>query len=191
MRHRSPSKFVSSCLLVLAAEFAVAQEPAPAPAEQPKPSEAPAAEAQRAPEQVVVIEAGTVHPVASPAISNGIVVTRGERIVAVGKKGEVEIPPNAVVHSFPTGHVYPGLVDASTDAFTDQAMRTQAALDAGASLALDLHLRHSRDDELVQFGITTAYVAVRSQGAMARPPVQLPVNLPFPLPELQGTPQDA
>src|SRR5262245_6255691 len=122
MRLRLPLLFVSTCLPVLAADIAVAQEPtAPAPTKPEAKPEVPAADAEkRAPEQVVVIEAGTVHPVASPAISNGVVVTRGERIVAVGKKGEVEIPADAVVHSFPTGHAYPGLVDASTDAFTDQ-----------------------------------------------------------------------
>ena len=68
------------------------------------------------------------------------------------------------------------------------AALSQSSLDAGAALALDLHLRHSRDDELVQAGITTAYVAVRSQGAIGRAPAPQPVQLPFPLPQQQGTP---
>jgi len=185
---RSHLPFASSLLLVLAAPWATAQEPPkpaePAPAAVPATapaattSETPAAEnapprRQRRP--TVVLEAGTVHPVSGPAIENGVVVIRGERIVAVGKKGEVEVPENAVVRAFPTGHLYPGLVDAATDAFTDVAMRGDGSLDAGAALADDLHVRGDRDDELVQAGITTAYITVRSpatlrgQGAIVRP----------------------
>ncbi len=186
---RSHLPFASSLLLVLAAPWATAQEP-PKPAE-PSPAvvtpaapaatatETPAAETAAPPRRqrrpTVVLEAGTVHPVSGPAIENGVVVIRGERIVAVGKKGEVEVPENAVVRAFPTGHLYPGLVDAATDAFTDVAMRGDGSLDAGAELADSLHIRGDRDDELVQAGITTAYITVRSpatlrgQGTIVRP----------------------
>jgi imidazolonepropionase-like amidohydrolase len=128
--------------------------------------------------QTIVIEAGTVHPVNEPAIDNGVVVVRGERIVAIGRKGDVEVPENAVVRSFPNGHVYPGLIDAATDAFTDTALRTDGSLDAGSQLSDDLRWRGDREDELVQAGITTAYVTVRSpaqmrgQGAIVRPHAQ-------------------
>ncbi|MBL8747943.1 MAG: amidohydrolase family protein [Planctomycetes bacterium] len=163
-----------------------AQEPKPAPtppptAEPPAPPLAEGGDAQD-PEPpkpgkppMLVVEAGTVHPVAGPAITNGVVVIDGERIVAVGKKGEVEVAADAIVRSFPTGHVYPGLVDAATDAFTDAALRTEAGVDAGTALADVLQRRHDRDDELVAAGITTAYVTVRSpgvvrpQGAIVRP----------------------
>lgn len=165
-----------------------AQEPPPPtpPATQPPAATAPAAPAADAQEgegarrprprrQPIVIEAGTVHPVGAPAIQNGVVVIRGERIVAVGKQGEVELPPNAIVRSFPTGHVYPGLIDAQTDAFTDASLRNDGEADGGTSLADDLRPQHDRSDELVQAGITTAYVTVRSpalvrgQGAIVRP----------------------
>lgn len=123
----------------------------------------------------MVLEAGTVHPVAGPAIADGVVVIRGERIVAVGKKGEVEVPPNAVVRSFPTAHVYPGLVDALTDAFTDDSLRNDGESDGGAPFGDDLRLQHKRSDQLAAAGITTAYIAprspslVRGQGAIVRP----------------------
>lgn len=165
-----------------------AQEPTPtppAPAAQPAPeAAAPPTAPEAAPEgarrprprrQPIVIEAGTVHPVGAPAIQNGVVVIRGERIVAVGKQGEVELPPNAIVRSFPTGHVYPGLIDAQTDAFTDNNLRSDGEADGGSSLADDLRPQHDRSDELVAAGITTAYVTVRSpalvrgQGAIVRP----------------------
>lgn len=123
----------------------------------------------------MVLEAGTVHPVAGPAIADGVVVIRGERILAVGKRGEVAIPEGAAVRSFAAGHVYPGLVDAQTDAFTDQALRSDGSLDAAAPLADELRPRGTSDDRLIEAGITTAYVAVRSgatqrgQGALVRP----------------------
>lgn len=130
---------------------------------------------RRARVQPIVIEAGMVHPVSGPAIENGVVVVRGEKIVAVGKKGEVELPPNAVVRSFPNGHVYPGLVDAATDAFALDDLRQDGGQDGGSLLADDLHKRGDRSDELAAAGVTTAYVTVRSpafvrgQGAIVRP----------------------
>ena len=168
----------------LFAVMANAQEPTPAPTpptEAPKPAMPPEQPADHAPAAdepkipVLVIEAGTVHPVSGPAIPNGVVVIDVDRIVAVGKKGEVEIPADAVVRSFPTGHVYPGLIDAATDAFTDVGVRNEAGVDAGAQLFDAMQLRHDREDDLLAAGITTAYVTVRSpglvrpRGALVRP----------------------
>ncbi len=185
---RSPSLLAATTLLLAGLPRLAAQDPTP-PAPTPPPaatgegaeSAPPSAPGER-PEgqprrrrQAIVIEAGTVHPVAGPAIQDGVVVVRGERIVAVGKRGEVEVPPNAIVRSFPDGHVYPGLVDAQTDAFADDALRQDGSLDGGAQLADDLRRRFDRDDALAAAGITTAYVTVRSpaqlrgQGAVVRP----------------------
>lgn len=171
------------CLLGALAGPAHCQEPTPEPTPAPVPEvTTPAPETppeptpRRRPRRpAVVIEAGTVHPVAGPAIADGVVVIRGERIVGIGKRGEVEVPENAVVRSFPTGHAYPGLVDAATDAFTDSALRGDAGLDAGDALADVLLRRHDREDELARAGITTAYVTLdtpallRGQGAIVRP----------------------
>jgi len=124
---------------------------------------------------ITVIEAGTVHPVSGPPIKNGVVVIRGERILAVGQQGDLQLPPNTKVHKFPDGHVYPGLIDASTDAFTDAALRRDSSLNAGSKISEGLMWTDSRDDHLIQHGVTTAYVNVRSraqlrgQGAIVRP----------------------
>jgi imidazolonepropionase-like amidohydrolase len=181
---RAPRSIIATLLAVLPL---AAQEPTPTPTPATPPAEPPAATAPAAPaenepaarprprRQAMVIEAGTVHPVAGPAIANGVVVIRGDRIVAVGKKGEVEVPANATVRSFPTGHVYPGLIDAATDAFTDASLRADGSADGGTTFVDDLRQQRTRADELVQAGITTAYVTVRSpavvrgQGAIVRP----------------------
>lgn len=184
--HAAPRSLAASLFAILAPALA-AQEPPATPPTQPPAATQPGTarpdepapnrdgEGRRPRRQTVVLEAGTVHPVAGPAIENGVVVIRGERIVAIGKKGEVDVPPNATVRSFPTGHVYPGLVDAQTDAFTDNSLRGDGGSDGGATFADDLRKQDNRSDELVQAGITTAYITVRSpalvrgQGAIVRP----------------------
>lgn len=178
----------SHSVLALFTAITVAQEPpapTPTPAPEPPAVTEPAPPAADNPEQgqrrrgqrrqPIVLEAAVVHPVAGPAIQDGVVVIRGERIIAVGKKGEVEVPENATVRSFPTGHLYPGLIDAHTDAFTDSSLRNDEGSDGGALFADDLRRQADRGDEMVQAGITTAYVTVRSpalvrgQGAIVRP----------------------
>ena len=124
---------------------------------------------------LTIIEAGTIHPVSGPPIQNGVVVIRGERILAVGQQGDLRLPPNSKVYKFPDGHVYPGLIDASTDAFTDANLRADKQLNGGSKIADGLVWTDSRDDHLIEHGITTAYVTVRTtssvrgQGAIVRP----------------------
>jgi hypothetical protein len=181
--------FFVPAALPIAALFATAatllppvrcQEPAPATSPDPATNTGDdegrgrrARRARRAPP--IVIEAGTVHPVSGAPITDGVVVIRGDRIAAVGKRGEVTVPPNAQVRSFPTGHVYPGLIDAASDAFTDQTLRQDGTLDGGSELKDDLRWQGDLDRRIVQSGVTTAYVGVsgpavlRGQGAIVRP----------------------
>ncbi|HLQ38367.1 MAG TPA: hypothetical protein VK348_11220, partial [Planctomycetota bacterium] len=141
----------------------VAQEPSKNEPEPPPPA------------PVLAILAGTVHPVQGPALPNGVVLIAGERIVAVGTREQVTIPADAEQLSFPAGHVYPGLVDALTDAYTDALQRTDAGLDAGTAIADGMRLRGDRDDDLTAAGITTAFVGCRTPavwrgiGAIVRP----------------------
>ena len=124
---------------------------------------------------LIVLEAGMVHPVSGPPIENGVVVIRGERILAVGRQGELQLPPNTEVLQFPEGHIYPGLIDASTDAFTDAGLQKDGSLNGGSALSEALMWTGDRDDMLAEHGITTAYINVRSpaqvrgQGAVVRP----------------------
>ena len=189
---RRPSGFDSFLPLLAAALLhgaALAQEPAenkpaetPPAAEQnpeaPKPAEPPQQRPRRQPraaQPVVVVKAGHVHPVAGPTIQNGAVVIRGERILAVGPADAVQVPENAKVIEFADGHVYPGLVDALTDAFLDAGQRGDGSTDAGSELRVVIQPRGDVEDNLAAAGITTAYVGSRSAaqwrgvGALVRP----------------------
>lgn len=59
----------------------------------------------------LVLRGGTVHPVSAPAITSGVVVAHHGKIVAVGRDGEVAIPPDAEVRNLAGKVVLPGLVD--------------------------------------------------------------------------------
>lgn len=190
MRRPSGSEsFLSLLAAALLHGAAPAQEPAenkpagqppatePAP-EAPKPPEAQPERPrrqQRAPQPVVAVKAGHVHPVSGPSIANGVVLIRGERILAVGAADAVQVPESAKVLEFPEGHVYPGLVDAWTDAFLDGSQRGDGSTDAGSELRVVIQPRGDAEDNLAAAGITTAYVGSRSAaqwrgvGTLVRP----------------------
>jgi hypothetical protein len=113
--------------------------------------------------------------VSGPPIKNGVIIIRGEKIFAIGQQGDLQLPPNTKVFKFPDGHVYPGLIDASTDVFTDARLRSDRSLKGGSVIANGLMWTDSRDDHVIEHGITTAYVHVRTgsqlpgQGAIVRP----------------------
>jgi imidazolonepropionase-like amidohydrolase len=135
----------------------------------------------------LVIEAGTVHPFVScsfgwPAIArHGVVVVRGEnassrsaRRASVGRPSKC--PAERVRAHVPDGHVYPGLVDAATDAFTDgRRCAPTAAWMAAANSPTTCTSAATAATNSSAAGITTAYVTVRSpaqmrgQGAIVRP----------------------
>lgn len=153
----------------------VAQEPSVAPATptEPAPAAPPAEPAPKPP--VLAIAARWIHPVAGPTIENGLVLVTGDRITAIGPRDAVAVPADAQRFDYPQGHLYPGLIDALTDAYTDAGIRGDGSLDAGNELAPGLRLRGDRDDELLAAGITTAWVGCRApstwrgQGAIVRP----------------------
>jgi imidazolonepropionase-like amidohydrolase len=64
--------------------------------------------------QPTAIVGGTVHPVSGPVIEDGVVLLEGDRIAAVGRRGEVPIPSQARRVDANGMVVTPGLIDAST-----------------------------------------------------------------------------
>ena len=64
--------------------------------------------------QSVAIIGGTVHPVSSAPIEDGVVLIEGDTIAAVGPRGEVSIPAGAQRVDASGMVVTPGFIDAST-----------------------------------------------------------------------------
>ena len=158
-----------ACILPLLGSALSAQDPVETPPAEAKPDAAspespgprgPGGRRQGRPRQrTVAVLAGHVHPVSGPSIENGVVLIRGDRIVAVGKQGEVEVPEGAETVSFPEGHVYPGLIDASSDAFLDDGVRQAPSADAATSAGAGFGQRFDREDRLIEAGITTVYTS--------------------------------
>lgn len=158
-----------ACILPLLGSALSAQDPVETPPAEAKPDAAspespgprgPGGRRQGRPRQrTVAVLAGHVHPVSGPSIENGVVLIRGDRIVAVGKQGEVEVPEGAETVSFPEGHVYPGLIDASSDAFLDDGVRQDPSADAATSAGAGFGQRFDREDRLIEAGITTVYTS--------------------------------
>ena len=93
--------------------------PAPKPATpsaKPLPASpvVPTRNPQGAPALVQAIVGGTVHTVSGATIPDGVVVTRGSQILAVGTRASVKIPRGAKIIDAKGMHVSPGYVDAHT-----------------------------------------------------------------------------
>src|SRR6202795_4484892 len=59
----------------------------------------------------VVYKGARILTAAGPAIENGILVVQGEKIVAIGKEGELPLPDRATVRDLSGKTIIPGLVD--------------------------------------------------------------------------------
>jgi imidazolonepropionase-like amidohydrolase len=66
-------------------------------------------------EAVTALVGGTVHPVSGPAVQDGVVVIQGGTISAVGPRSQVEIPAGARQVDVSGRHVYPGMIDATSN----------------------------------------------------------------------------
>src|SRR4030042_5514372 len=100
---------------------------------------------------VVAVKAGTIYPVTSPAIQDGIVLIRDGRIEGVGK--DLDIPEGAEIIDATGKVVIPGLIDA----FTTLAERNQhdeesVTPDIRALDAFDFYNKYRR---ILAGGVTT------------------------------------
>ncbi|MBA4156835.1 MAG: amidohydrolase family protein [Gemmatimonadetes bacterium] len=62
-------------------------------------------------EPVHAFRGGTIYPIASAPIQNGVLLVQGDKILAVGAEGSVAIPEGATIHDAAGKTIMPGLVD--------------------------------------------------------------------------------
>ncbi|HEY0970067.1 MAG TPA: amidohydrolase family protein [Gemmatimonadales bacterium] len=63
---------------------------------------------------VTALVGATVHPVSGPAVSDGVVLVQDGRIVAVGAASAVPVPAGATTVDLSGKHLYPGMIEPST-----------------------------------------------------------------------------
>lgn len=125
--------------------------------------------------QSVAIVGGTVHPVASAPIDNGVVLLAGDTIAAVGPRGEIEIPATARRIDATGQVVTPGFIDAGTATGLVEVSNVSStrdnALDADAIRAAfrvtDGINPHSTVIPVTRQGGVTTVAATPSGGAIA------------------------
>lgn len=61
---------------------------------------------------VTAVIGGTIHPVTGPVIENGVLLFDDDGIVAVGARGDVDVPADAVRIDARERHVWPGMINA-------------------------------------------------------------------------------
>ncbi len=104
---------------------------------------------------IVAIKAGTIYPVTSPPIQDGIVLIRNGKIVAVGK--DLNIPEGAEVIDATDKIVIPGLIDALTRlADKERDDEESVSPDIRAKDAFDFYDKYRR---MLAGGVTTVYIS--------------------------------
>jgi len=99
-----------------------------------------------------------VIPVAGPEIPDGVVVTRGGKIVAVGPAGSTPVPADAVRHDLAGKVVMPGLVDTHSHIGDVEGADASAPLQPDVRAIDSLNIRSARLQKAQAGGITTVNV---------------------------------
>lgn len=135
----------------------------------------PAAAAGPAGERPLVIRNGTViDGTGGEPIPNGIVIIRGERIVAVDREAYVEVPSGAQVIDAQGGTILPGLIDSHVHTAWSGELRREF-LELGVTSVCDLGSPIERMDDFQQDTWNGKPVA---RGLRAGPIITAPDGLP-------------
>lgn len=113
---------------------------------------------------------GTVHPVASPPVEDGVVVVRNGTITAVGEAARVQVPGDLPVLDVSGGHVYPGMLDGLTVLGLWEFGQSPNASDLDETGRYNPHLRAVSGVQMDEpgiavaraNGITSAFIAQQS-----------------------------
>ncbi|MFW6201129.1 MAG: amidohydrolase family protein [Gemmatimonadota bacterium] len=122
---------------------------------------------------VTALVGATVHPVAGPSIPDGVVVMQGERIAAIGRSGQVDIPAGAARVDVSGRHVYPGMIDPLTQLGMVEIGSIDAARDDRETGDYNPHIRgltgvhpHSVEIPVTRANGITAVLSVQASGVV-------------------------
>lgn len=89
--------------------------------------------------QPIAIVGGTIHTISGPDIERGTVLLVDGKIAAVNQK--LELPPNTKVIDAKGRHVYPGLIESSTDLGLIEIGAVKASNDKGEAGAINSNIK--------------------------------------------------
>jgi len=106
-------------------------------------------------DSVLAIKAGTILPVTSEPVSDGVILIRNGKIEAVGKK--INIPENAEIMDAADKVVIPGLIDAITT-LPEQGRDDEESISPDIR-AIDAFDFYGKYHKILSGGITTVYIS--------------------------------
>ncbi len=109
-------------------------------------------------QQPKVFTGGKIIPIAGEPIENGILVTQGGTIMAVGAKGEVDIPSNAKEYDVSGKVIMPGLVDSHSHVGSGDGGDRSAAMHPDTRILDSIDPRSDTFKKALAGGITTVNV---------------------------------
>ncbi|MDX1625212.1 MAG: amidohydrolase family protein [Wenzhouxiangellaceae bacterium] len=136
-------------ILLIAAAVALAV-PAPLPAQDETP--------------VRAFVGATLHPVDGPAVENGTMLVRGERIVALG--ADVEVPADAEVVDLSGLHVFPGFVHPRSSLGLTEISSVAGTVDTAEmgsiNAAIDVRVAFNHDSMLLPVNVAGGILTTHS-----------------------------
>lgn len=103
--------------------------------------------------QPIALVGGTIHPVDSADIKNGVLLFEAGRITAIGKQGEVQIPKDAQVIDCRKKHIYPSLFESHSQLGLIEVSAVRASIDfaesGGINPNVKAHVSVNPDSELI------------------------------------------
>lgn len=130
------------------------------------------------PENALVVRNGTViDGTGGPPIVDGVVLVRGDRVVAVGDAHAVRIPPGARAVDAGGGTILPGIIDSHVHTAYDPAVRRTFLTD-GVTTVCDLGTTLAR---LPMFDIDSVPGGPVARGYWAGPIITAPGGYPGPV----------
>ncbi len=105
-----------------------------------------------------VFEGAKVIPISGDPIDNGVLVTKGDKIIAVGSEGEVDIPSNARKFDVSGKVIMPGLVDSHSHIGDGDGGDRSSALHPDARIIDSIDPHSETFKKALAGGITTVNV---------------------------------